>query len=76
FKYNFDNQANLITIIGKVTGKFERLIDEKYFRDQDLNQYPQALNETFKEFVKLVDFISNEDYIISPVALYFDDDLI
>ncbi|HFK6864112.1 TPA: hypothetical protein ACGY23_001533, partial [Listeria monocytogenes] len=33
FKYNFDNQANLITIIGKVTGKFERLIDEKYFRD-------------------------------------------
>lgn len=72
FKYNSDNPT-YITLVGKVTNKTKKILDERVFKEEGMAEYLRQFNSVFEEFFKLVDLIENNSYIISPIALYFDD---
>ncbi|MBA3926590.1 DUF6414 family protein [Listeria rustica] len=75
FKYNSDDSSNptYITLIGKVTNKTKKILDERAFKEDAMIGYIRQFNSVFEEFFKLVDLIDDESFIVSPIAIYFDD---
>ncbi|MBC1722298.1 DUF6414 family protein [Listeria seeligeri] len=75
FKYSSDNPSDLnyVTLVGKVTNKSKKILDERVYKMPEMAAYLSQFNLVFEEFFKIVDLIEDNNFIISPIAIYFDD---
>lgn len=78
FKYNNNLLESEVIILGKVTKKTSNtnVLDDNLIKVEDMKALFGAMNEILDEFFKLFDILNVGEYIISPIAVYFEDGLI
>lgn len=78
FKYNNNRLENEAIILGKVTKKTDNVdvLDDSIIKKDELSSMYVSMNNVFNEFFELFNVLNKNEYVISPVAVYFEDDLI
>lgn len=78
FKYNHNDLDPKIFILGKVTKKTTNMniFDLRMFKDKGLGTMYEGFNDVFTELFKLFDILNKNEYVISPIAVYFEDDIL
>lgn len=78
FKYNHNELEPKIFILGKVTKKTANtnIFDLRMFKDKGLGSMYEGFNGVFTELFKLFDILNKNEYVISPIAVYFEDDIL
>jgi hypothetical protein len=76
FKYGADNPEINITLLGKVSRRFENLVDPNIIAEETgaFEQVVDSMNEAIQHIFDLTNLIESGDYIVSPVAIYFEED--
>lgn len=78
FKYDNNLLDNKVVILGKVTKKTSNtnILDDNLLKTIEFKALYNVINEVLDEFFKLFDILNVEEFIISPIAVYFEDDLL
>lgn len=78
FKYNHNDLDPKIFILGKITKKTTNMniFDLRMFKDKGLGTMYEGFNDVFTELFKLFDILNKNEYVISPIAVYFEDDIL
>lgn len=78
FHYNNNELHNKVTILGKVTKKVSstNVLNSQIAKATEFKHIYTAMNEVFDEFFKLFDVLNVGEYIIFPIAVFFEDDFL
>lgn len=78
FHYSNNDLYNKVTILGKVTKKVSStsVINSQLTKATEFKEMYTAMNGVFDEFFKLFDVLNIGEYIIFPIAVFFEDDFL
>lgn len=76
FKYGSEIEDIKINVVGKIARKFDFLISPQVLKDKsrEFKELTDPMNAAIQNVLDLTNLLSPSDFIISPIAIYFEED--